>query len=104
MASDQDLVAIDHFDFSLENGSASSSARLEWKSDVANLSAKGQVEELVLDHFLQQLDLDSAVPLQGTFGLTGSGSSVEEMASNMSGNIDLQAASAAITPDQRRFS
>lgn len=102
IASDQDLIEINHLDFSLKNGTANSSARLVWKDDRASLSAKGEIDQLVLDHFAQRLALDSAVPLQGSFKLAGQGGSVEEIATNLSGNIDLQAATAPVTPDQRR--
>jgi hypothetical protein len=102
VSSGADLMEIKHLDFSLENGSATSSAKLSWQGDEAVFSSRGEAHNLVLDHFFQRFTVASAVPLQGSFEISGKGGSIVEIGTHLSGKVDLKAVNTAASPDERR--
>ena len=69
-------------DFSMQGhpGRSTNSARLSWKDEIASFEAKGSLHDVVLDQFLQTLELDRPVPLSGSLSLNASGRSIDEMA------------------------
>ena len=102
VSSSVDLMEIKHLDFSLENGTVTSSAKLSWQGDEAVFSSHGEAHDLVLDPFFQRFSVASAVPLQGSFEISGRGGSIVEIGTHLSGKVDLKAVDTATSPDKRR--
>jgi len=85
-------VSVDQLDFSLDQGTVTSKAALEWQKNTARLSLDAQLGNMVLDRFLGELPGARSVPVSGTASLASAGASWQELLAHLTGQIQLKAA------------
>jgi hypothetical protein len=89
-----DTLTVKQFDFVTDEGSMTSQGKISWNRTRANLDLNAQVSNIDLDQFLISSAAGAHVPVSGTARLASDGSTVQELLSNMTGEIDLQGSAA----------
>lgn len=98
------LMTIDQFDFGSQDLTLKTQGRLSWKGRRATLESTAQLTDVNLDQFLIDYPGVAHVPVSGTVQLLSEGSQIEELVRNVTGKIELSAASQAQNnnPESRR--
>ncbi len=91
IASAPNLMTIERFDFISEDLTLKTQGRITWQDQRAKLESTAQLTDVDLDQFLIQHRDVERVPVSGTVQILSEGSRIEELISNVTGYIDLQA-------------
>lgn len=98
------VLNLNQLDFRTENGTVKSQGEITWKNDRATLDVAATLSNIDLDQFLIASEDIEHITVSGSAKLNSAGRNMQELTSNLTGFIDLQAANPAPgnTPEQRR--
>jgi hypothetical protein len=104
LTSAPNLMTIKRFDFVSQDLTLKTQGKITWQDQRAKLESTAQLTNVDLDQFLLQHPDVEHVPVSGTVQLLSEGSRLEELLSNVTGYIDLQAdgAQRSTAPQARR--
>jgi hypothetical protein len=91
VASGRDVIAVKQFDFVTKNGTFKSQGEITWKNQIAKLESTVELSNVDLDQFLISSKDVEYVPVSGSAKLLSEGARIEDMVSNLTGYVDLQA-------------
>lgn len=92
VASAPNVMNIKQFDFVSEDLTLKTQGKITWKDQSAMLESTAQLTDVDLDQFLIQHPDAEQVPVSGTLQIVSEGRRIEELISNVTGYVDLQAA------------
>jgi AsmA-like protein len=98
LTSAPNTFSVDKLNFSVLGGELESRGQIAWHKQQAEFSLDAKVTNFDLDDFLIAHPGTPGVPVSGSAQLKSSGASTAELLSNLVGDIDLAASSAAATP------
>ena len=91
LASAPNLMTIQRFDFLYRDLTLKTQGKMTWQNRRAQLESTAQLTNVDLDQFLIQHGDVAVVPVSGTVRILSEGSRIEELLSNATGDVDLQA-------------
>lgn len=98
------VLDLHQLDFRTENGTVKSQGEITWKNDRATLDVAATLSNIDLDQFLIASEEIEPMTVSGSAKLNSAGRTMEELAGNLTGFIDLTAANPASgnAPEARR--
>ena len=98
------VLDLSQLDFRTDNGTVNSQGEITWKNDRATLALNAALSNIDLDQFLIASEDIEHITVSGSAKLNSAGRNMEELAGNLTGFIDLQAANPAQgnAPEARR--